>query len=94
MMQDKSQLQAFYRLSELAEVARTTRYLMELLLRQAGVRSVRAGRSIVIPVSEIKEKIPLLWESLHTVHQARRAAEEAPRTGRTARRRGYPGERL
>jgi hypothetical protein len=93
-MTDKSELQAVYRVRELAEFANTSRYLMARLLREAGVLGVRVGSTVVIPVSEVKEKIPLLWESLTAVHQARRPPEKAPKTSKTARRRGCSRERL
>jgi hypothetical protein len=93
-MQDESELQAVYRIPELATIANTSRYLMERLLREAGVRRLRVGKTAVIPMREIQEKIPLLWESLQALREARRAAQQAPKARQKTRRRGSTGERL
>jgi hypothetical protein len=93
-MQDKSELQAVYRIPELATVANTSRYLMERLLREAGVRRIRVGTTAVIIMREIQEKTPLLWEGLQAFRDARRAAQQAPKPRQKIPRRASTGERL
>jgi hypothetical protein len=94
VMQDKWEPRAVYWIGALAEVGHPSRSLMEPRLREAGVRRVRLGRTVVIQMSELEQKTRLLWESLQTVHVARRAVQRAPKTGETMRRRGFQGERL
>ena len=93
-MTDKLELQAVYRAAAPAQFTNTNRYLMAQLLHQAGVLSLRVGSTVVIPVPQIKEKTPLLWESLQAVHRGRRAVEEASKASKTARRRGSSGDGL
>ena len=79
MRQSELNLQSFYGVCALAEVANVSRYVMNRLLRLAGVRFQRIGRSVLVPVSEIEEKIPLLWNSLQVLERVRRAASERSR---------------
>jgi hypothetical protein len=69
------QLPAFCTLGALAALGNVTMYMMRRLLRECGVRRVRAGRKVLIPLAEIEKKIPLLFESLQLVESMRRTGK-------------------
>ena len=65
------ELQAVYSVAALARVANVTPHLLRRVLRANGVELVRAGRSLLVPLSEIESKIPPLWESIKAVEALR-----------------------
>ena len=65
------EVQAVYSVAALARVANVTPHLLRRVLRANGVELVRAGRSLLVPLSEIESKIPPLWESLKAVEAMR-----------------------
>ena len=64
-------LQAFYTLTELIQLASTTRRKLTTLLRVTGIPSPRIGKRKVVFISDIKKFLPQLWESLLALEQAR-----------------------
>jgi hypothetical protein len=64
--------QALYSIPALARVAGVTRYKLRRVLLAAGVRLIRAGRALYVPISEIEAKIPPLWQSIRGAERARR----------------------
>jgi hypothetical protein len=70
-----AELRALYKIAELAALTKVSRHLMERLLHGRGVLPLRLGRTVLIPSSEIQEKIPLLWKSLVASHRSRRSSE-------------------
>ncbi len=81
------ELQAMYSLPALAEFARMNRHKLRRLLERTGVRFLRAGRALFIPLSEVKDKIPPLWKSMCALEEARVKALERARAEQEAGRR-------
>lgn len=71
------QVQALYSIATLARAANVTTSMLRRILRANGVTLVRGGRALYVPLSEIKNKIPPLWASLHDAEQLRRLAGAA-----------------
>ncbi len=72
------EVQALYSIAALARAVNVSTFTLRRLLRSNGVELVRGGRALFVPLSEIRRKIPPLWESL-------RAAEELRGKGTTGR---------
>jgi hypothetical protein len=92
-------LQSFYGLCALAQVANVSRHVVNTVLRLAHVRFQRGGRSVLVPLSEIEEKVPLLCNSLQVLERVRRAAQRAEEKSGPALRRAsmhqrQPGKRV
>jgi hypothetical protein len=68
----------FYTVTELARAGKVSRFLMRRLLRSNGITFLRAGRSQYVMLTEIREKIPSLWESLRLAEELRSGASELP----------------
>jgi hypothetical protein len=64
------ELRAVYTTSELARIANISADRMRRLLRGSGVELLRAGRILLVPLSEIARKVPSLWESIKDVESA------------------------
>ena len=60
-MKGALQLPAFYTMQALAELGNATPYVLRMLLRECGVRRLRVGRKVLIPMAEIEKKIPLFF---------------------------------
>jgi hypothetical protein len=75
------QVQALYSVPALARIANVTTHMLRRLLQANGVQFIRGGRASFVPLSEIRRKIPSLWESLRFAEQVR---AQAGRTGRPA----------
>ncbi len=60
------ELKALYTIEELCTAGRLTihRDTLTKLLTARGVLFLHSGRNIYIPLSEVRDKIPALWESL------------------------------
>ena len=65
------EVQALYSIAAIARVANVTPSLLRRVLRANGVELVRAGRAVLVPLSEIETKIPPLWESLKAAEMLR-----------------------
>jgi hypothetical protein len=70
-------VQAVYSIQTLARVAGVTHQLLGRLLRAADVNMLTAGRSILVPLTEIEAKIPPLWRSIVKVERLRADAQRA-----------------
>jgi hypothetical protein len=82
---NKLELQGLYSVAALARMGNVTVQLMLRVLRSNGVAFVQAGRSVLVPLTEVQRKIPPLWESLMLVERARvEAGEEGRREGRSS----------
>ena len=64
-------LRALYSISELASVAGVHRHVMRRLVLGSGVRFVSTGRKLLVPLSEIQDRLPDLWQSLLRLERAR-----------------------
>jgi hypothetical protein len=74
-------VQALYSLATLARVAGVTPQLLMRLLRTNEVQLVSAGRSVLVPLSEIQRLIPALWHSLNAIERMRADAQQRASTG-------------
>jgi hypothetical protein len=70
------EVQAVYSVAALARVANVTPHLLRRVLRANDVVFVRAGRSVLVPLSEIESKIPPLWESIKAAEALRGETRE------------------
>ena len=58
------QLRVVYTVRELALAVGVTPHLMRSILRASGVEVLRPRRMVLVPLSEIQEKLPGLWKSI------------------------------
>ena len=70
-------VQALYSVATLARVAGVTEQLLKRLLRLNGVKVIKTGRSVLVPLSEIERHIPPLWRSIVAVERLRADARIA-----------------
>jgi hypothetical protein len=71
------EVSAVYSVAALARTAGVTRWLLTRLLRSNGVTLLRAGDSLMVPLSEIEHHIPPLWRSIIAAERIRRDARDA-----------------
>jgi hypothetical protein len=67
------QLRAIYTVAELARSVGVSPYLMRRLLRAKGVELLQPRRWLLVPLSEIQEKLPQMWKSILLSEAARSA---------------------
>jgi hypothetical protein len=65
------EVQVVYSIGALARAGNVTRDAMQRLLAAHGVEFVRVGRSLLVPLCEIEEKVPPIWRSLVAAEAAR-----------------------
>jgi hypothetical protein len=99
--------QAAYTIAQLAQFAGLSRFVLRGLLESSGVKFIRSGRTLLVPLAEIEEKLPKLWKSFWLLEGARlargagaapgetgaRGRSEPPSPGFLAIRREIPGSR-
>jgi hypothetical protein len=73
--------QLVYSIARLAKLGGVSRFLLRRLLKASGVTFVRSGRTVLVPLSEIEEKLPTLWNSFRSLERARTTAGEGSSTG-------------
>jgi hypothetical protein len=73
---------ALYTLSALALAGNVPKDKLRRLLRASGVRTIRAGRVLLVPLAQIREKIPGLWESIVLVERLRAGGGAARAKGK------------
>jgi hypothetical protein len=78
-------LQVVYSLGALARIGNVDPDLLRRILRANGVALVRVGRALSVPLSELRQKIPPLWESLLLCEKLRRSRGRVARQARGAR---------
>jgi hypothetical protein len=61
-------LQAVYTLAEFAQLSSLAKKPCRRLLDQCGIRYIWNGKKILVPLSEIKLKIPRLYDSIMAMH--------------------------
>jgi hypothetical protein len=64
-------VRALYTVRELAEAASLSRFRVHRLLRSLGVTMIRSGRIYLVPLDELEQKAPRLWNSLRTAEYQR-----------------------
>ena len=72
---------AAYSIAELASFTGLTRYVVRGLLDAYGVQLLRSGRKLLVPLTEIEDKVPLLWRNLWRMQRLRTTEGEATPTG-------------
>jgi len=76
---DDVRLPALFTVRALAELANVTEEPIGAVLREGGVRRVRAGRRMLVPLAEIQKKLPVIFDSLQLLVSRRRARERGNR---------------
>jgi hypothetical protein len=74
------QIRALYLVPILARACGVTQGRMARLLRANGVAFVRSGRSIIVPLSELRRRVPALWDSLVAAERLRAEARNVSNT--------------
>jgi hypothetical protein len=70
-------LHPLYRASALARALGLSHRRFQRLLRVQGVQLLRCGRSLYVPLSELEDKIPPLWDSIKAAEMLRCAIHDA-----------------
>jgi hypothetical protein len=70
-------IQALYPLSDLARAMGVSHRRLQNLLKTAEVRVIRAGRFLYVPLTELEDKVPPLWDSIKAAETLRRALDDA-----------------
>ena len=74
------ELKAVYTALELARSLGISRYRLTRLLEAQDVLVYRIGRTVLVPVSEVRAKLQPLWESLLVRDEKRHEDERSPRS--------------
>jgi hypothetical protein len=69
-------IQALYPVSELARVMGVSHRRLQKLLKTSEVYVMRAGRFLYVPLTELEEKVPPLWDSIKAAESLRRALDD------------------
>jgi hypothetical protein len=70
-------IQALYPLGHLARAIGVSHRRLQRLLKIEGVHVFRVGRFLFVPLTELEEKVPPLWESIKVADSLRRALDDA-----------------
>jgi hypothetical protein len=70
-------IQALYSVSQLARAMGVTHRRLQKLLKIEEVQVFRVGRFLLVPLTELEEKVPPLWESVKAAESLRRALDDA-----------------
>jgi hypothetical protein len=73
------ELKAVYTALELARSLGISRYRLTRLLKVQDVFVYRIGRTVFVPVSEVRDKLQPLWESILECDEKRHKDERSPR---------------
>jgi hypothetical protein len=69
---DLLEVRALYSVTALAQIANVSRDMLRRVLRSSGVTFLHAGRVLLVPLSEIRSKVPPLWKTLEAAELLRR----------------------
>ena len=72
---DKLEIRALYSVTELARAARVSTHKLRRVLRANHVVLLRSGRALFVPLSEIRDKIPPLWDGIVAAERLRRSLQ-------------------
>jgi len=64
-------IQALYSVNQLAQAMGVTHRRLQRLLRIEEVEVFRVGRFLLVPLTELEEKVPRLWESVKAAESLR-----------------------
>jgi hypothetical protein len=70
-------IQPLYLVAELARAMRVPHRRLQKLLKTEDVRVFRVGRLLLVPLTELEDKVPALWESVKAAESLRRALDDA-----------------
>jgi hypothetical protein len=70
-------IQGLYPVGHLAPVVGITHRHLQRLLKNEGVQVYRVGRFLLVPLTELEEKVPVLWDSIKAAELLRRALDDA-----------------
>jgi hypothetical protein len=62
--------------AQLARAMAVPHRQLQRLLEAEGVQVFRAGRLLLVPLTELEEKVPALWESVRAAESLRRALDD------------------
>jgi len=65
------EIAALYSMATLARVAGLTPFALLRVLRANGVQFLTAGRTLLVPLTEIEARMPALWRSIVLAERAR-----------------------
>jgi hypothetical protein len=68
---DALPIQALYSVNQLALAVGVTHRRLQRLLKVEGVRVLRVGRFLLVPLTELEEKVRPLWESVKAAEALR-----------------------
>jgi hypothetical protein len=77
-------VRAVYSIAELASIGNVSRQSLGRLLEACGIEFVYAGRTALVPLSEIERKIPPLWESILASERVLRMTKRCEHDARDA----------
>ena len=66
-------VQAAYSIAQLLDFAGLSRHVLRTLLQTGGVQFLRSGRVLFVPLAEIEQKLPKLWQSFWLLEGSRLA---------------------
>jgi hypothetical protein len=69
-------VQALYSVAQLARAMGVTHRRLQRLLKIEEVQVFRVGRFLLVPLTELEEKVPPLWESVKAAESLRRALDD------------------
>ena len=69
-------IQAIYRVAQLARAMGVPHRQLQRLLEVEDVQVFRVGRLLLVPLAELEEKVPALWESVRAAESLRRALDD------------------
>ena len=84
--------QVAYSIAQLSSFTGLTRFAVRGLLDSYGVKLLRSGRKVLVPLTEIEDKSPLLWKNMWRMENLRLTEQEATSTqdGPARRESGAP----
>jgi hypothetical protein len=68
-------IQALYSVNQLARAMGVTHRRLQRLLKVEEVEVFRVGRFLLVPLTELEEKVPLLWANVKAVESLRSGFE-------------------
>ena len=70
-------IQALYRVSDLARASGVPHRRLQRLLKAEDVQVFRVGRLLLVPLTELEDKVPSVWESVKAAESLRSALDVA-----------------
>lgn len=61
-----------YRMGELALLLGVTRHALEKIVLANGLKVYPAGRLVIVPLGEIRDKLPHIWDAISLTNEIRK----------------------